>query len=483
VANPAATLEGLKQAAFAGLIHAPSKKNEEDGPTLAKVNYARIKMRKREGWVERNGTQLLSSTFNIGNALRMLGIKVHYNALRNTIELSNTGSPISRDTKSPIYDGDLSDEAVTFIKGRIALAFGFEVGWDKLWKAIAEKARRAAYHPIRDWLNTLKWDGVKRADGLLPTYLGTNDSPYERAISKATMLSLVTKVFVPGYPYDILPVIEGKQGILKSTALRTLVSAPWYGEAISFFTLTTKEVMEVALGKWLLELSELSGLRSKKDSDHIKAQLSVTHDRARPAYGRATVEMGRQWTPVSTTNSSRYLVFDEDGEHRRFYPTIAGVVHEIEIDKLTQDREQLFAEAMVLYRNGERPHIPRELWDEGRQQQKEREADDPYEMLIDAWAEKLPGKLNDAMTDEAMALKDAKVKLAKVRGQLEAVYTITYGKLRGTLDLDENDALKNSSYSRVLTKTMTMRLGWKRGMLNDGTRVFWLPAKGPEVAF
>ena len=393
-ANPGATLEGLLKIAWHkdNLILPPKADDEDAKGTKAKVAGARYNLRKREGWIDINkGLMLpLTSILNVQNALRMLQLDLRHNDMTYKIELKNSGDAI--------HDGDMEDEAITFVRGRIALAFGFEVNKDKLWDIVAEQAKKCAYHPVRDLLKSHSWDNVKRAETWLPTYMGAADTPYTRAIGLATLLSLVTKVFEPGYSYDILPIAEGPQGILKSTALKTLVGERWFWSAIGFFGLTTKEIMEQATGKWLLEFPELGGLRSKRDTDHVKAIMSQTIDRARLSYRRTVSEIKRQWTPFGTTNEKNYLV---DEENRRFYPF--KVIGKIDIEKLKQDREQLFAEAYALYQAGERPHIPRELWEEGHRQQEARKTPDVNEALIAEWTPKLGGLVKG---DRAVALKE-----------------------------------------------------------------------------
>jgi predicted P-loop ATPase len=281
----------------------------------------------------------------------------------------------------------------------------------------------------------------------------------------------VTKIYEPGYNYDILPILEGPQGIDKSKALRTLVGEPWFTSILNFFDLKTKEVMEMTSGKWLVELAELSGM-TRRNADHIKAQLSITHDNARLAYGRKPTEIGRQWTPVGTINLKQYLE-DESGEYRRFCPTRTGDTHPIDLKALADDRDQLFAEAVVAYRNGERPGIPRELWEEGRRQQEEREIDDLNFALIEDWTDKLSGMVTLAATKDGKSERYAKAIDKTIDGINREGWYMTYGMIRVWLNLADVDALRNSRYSKIVRKVMVDKLGWKRGRLDGKTTVFW----------
>jgi len=192
------------------------------------------------------------------------------------------------------------------------------------------------------------------------------------------MISAVARVFKPGCKADHALILEGPQGALKSTAAATLALEPaWFADEIA--DLGTKDSAQDLRGKWIIELGELSAMR-RGEVERVKAFLSRREDHYRPSYGPRSQDFPRQCVFIGTTNADTYLA-DETGG-RRFWPVKVGA---IKIDALSRDREQLWAEAVVAYRQGERWWLEREVEDAAREEQEERRIDDPWEQHVLAW--------------------------------------------------------------------------------------------------
>lgn len=246
-------------------------------------------------------------------------------------------------------------------------------------QAVQTAARDHAFHPVRTYLAGLQWDGVERLDQWLSHYLGADDNEYSRAVGSRWMISAVARIHRPGAKADCCLILEGPQGIRKSTALRTLAGEYFTDELAD---LGSKDAAMQTRGVWIIELSELDSL-SNSEVARIKAFMSRATDRFRPPYGTRLMESPRQCVFAGTVNHSTYLR-DETGG-RRFWPVTCG---RIEIDELTRDRDQLWAEAKTRFDSGAVCWLDKpELVQMASDQQIERFEGDPWEEVIGPWLE------------------------------------------------------------------------------------------------
>jgi|HubBroStandDraft_6_1064221.scaffolds.fasta_scaffold116307_1 predicted P-loop ATPase len=247
-------------------------------------------------------------------------------------------------------------------------------------QALQTVAMEHPFHPIRDYLNSLKWDGARRIDGWLTRYLGVEPSEYVSAIGPRFLIGAVARIFHPGGKNDTCPILEGEQGKLKSTAVRTLAGDAFFSDDIS--ELGSKDSVLQTRGVWIIELSELDSM-SRADISRVKGFMTRQVDRIRPPYGRRVIDAPRECVFIGTTNRDVYLK-DETGG-RRFWPVRVG---KIDIDSLGRDRDQLWAEAGMRFNAGESWWLDtKELSDLAAQEVQSRYEGDPWDEPIKKWIE------------------------------------------------------------------------------------------------
>jgi predicted P-loop ATPase len=256
---------------------------------------------------------------------------------------------------------------------------GIMVSKEIAGQAIQTVARGSRFHPIREYLDNLVWDGISRIDDWLTLYLSVDASDYVRAVGSKWLIGAVARVYKPGCKNDTCLVLEGPQGLLKSTALMVLGS-PWFTDEIS--DLGTKDAAIQVRGVWIIELAELDAMRGTEAS-RTKAFISRSTDRYRPPYGKHPIDVPRESVFAGTVNHDNYLK-DETGG-RRFWPVRCGTIR---IEELRRDRDQLWAEAVTRFRAGVKWWIDtKELGATAAEEQLERYDEDAWQPLIESWIE------------------------------------------------------------------------------------------------
>jgi putative DNA primase/helicase len=255
---------------------------------------------------------------------------------------------------------------------------GFVPGASMVAEAANEAAHTARFHPVLDWLRTLRHDGQARVDHWLADYFGVPDSEYVRHVARYYLVGMCARVLRPGCKFDYCLVLEGPQGRLKSSALRVL-GGEWFSD--TELDLSHKDSMSYIRGKWLHEFGELGSL-ARAEEMRQKSFLTRQVDEFRPTYGRREIRCPRQVAFAGTTNQWQWNKDPTGG--RRFWPVEVG--EEVDIVALASVREQLFAEAFALAQQGERywptADEQRALFDP---EQLSREAPDAFTDLLAAW--------------------------------------------------------------------------------------------------
>jgi predicted P-loop ATPase len=255
-------------------------------------------------------------------------------------------------------------------------------------QSVQTVAKDRPFHPVREYLDSLMWDGTTRIDTWLTRYLGAEATEYTAAVGARWLISAVARIYMPGEKVDCCLILEGPQGIKKSMALRTMAHA-WFTDEIA--ELGSKDSAMQTCGVWIIEIAELDSMR-KAEVSKIKSFMSRSTDRYRPPYCKRLIESPRQCVFAGSVNHSNYLR-DETGG-RRFWPVTCT---QIRIDELSRERDQLWAEARDRYRSGAPWWLDTvELNRVAQQQQADRYEGDAWDELVTKWVQSPSQRLDGA---------------------------------------------------------------------------------------
>lgn len=251
--------------------------------------------------------------------------------------------------------------------------------------AVLLVAQRNTFDPVANYLQSLQWDGVPRIDRLYIDYFGAEDCPYTRAVTRKALVGAVARAIVPGTKFDTMTVVQGAQGIGKTTFFSRL-GRGWFSNSVGTFE--GKEAAELLRGVWIVEIGELEAL-SRSDVKLVKQFLSKTEDQYRAAYARRTEKHPRHCVFFGTTNNQEYLR-DPTG-NRRFWPVDTGV-HEpaknVFKDLTPETVNQIWAESVVRWQLGEPLILSKELEAEADLRREIHMERDPLRGQIEAFLER-----------------------------------------------------------------------------------------------
>jgi len=247
------------------------------------------------------------------------------------------------------------------------------------------------FHPVREYLDALPpWDGVCRIETLLHRCMEADDTPYVRAVTRKVFAAAVARIYCPGTKFDSVLVLDGAQGIGKSSVFRMLTGPEYYSETLSLTDMNDKAGAEKLQGYWIAEIGELAGMK-KADIEKVMAFLSTSDDMYRPSYGKVVESHPRQTVIIATVNGERGYLRDITG-NRRFW--VVKCLQKEPVRKFSftpEERDQIWAEALYIWRNGEKLFLEGDLLEASEAAQKEAmEADDRVGLVEEYLNTKLP---------------------------------------------------------------------------------------------
>lgn len=262
--------------------------------------------------------------------------------------------------------------------------------------AVTKAVDDRSYHPIREFFETLPdWDGVERADTLLIDYLGAEDTPYVRAVTRKELCAAYCRVYHPGIKFDSMIVLNGDQGIGKSTLIAKL-GGEWYSDSLNLSDMNDKTAAEKLQGYWIMEIGELAGMR-KADLDKVKAFISRQDDKYRASFGRRVTPHPRQCVFFGTTNSQNGYLRDITGNRRYWNVKVPGNGKYKPWDMDADTVKQIWAEVMVYAKAGEKLYLSPELEAYAKEEQRAAMERDDREGLVQEYLDMLLPDTWDSM--------------------------------------------------------------------------------------
>jgi predicted P-loop ATPase len=373
----------------------------EVGFVGVKPSKAIRKQQEQEFSLTKSPSGIPTTYINAKIAIEKMAVECRYDVFHDRLIVAGFECSGSGDATENL------DNVALKVRDRIIQKYGFDPGKNHILDAIVSSALDHAFDPVKDYLDGLRWDGVPRLDRWLVEHLGVDDTPLNRAIGRKMLVAAVRRVKSPGCKFDYIVVLEGEQGSGRSSALKILAGGDDNFSDAEIIGLWPKERQEAIQGVWIYELAELAGY-GKADINKFKNFVSQTVDRARPAFGRNRIDRARRCILTATTNDDNYLR-DHTG-NRRYWPVKLPRGFRIDLKRLAEERDQLWAEAVLVEGladvEGRREElvIPEELWPAAAAAQAQRLETDPWEdqiceLVVDGrsgtWANWVDGTQSD----------------------------------------------------------------------------------------
>ncbi len=297
------------------------------------------------------------------------------------------GEPILDDAK-------VTDHDLRRIGLQVDRAYGPNPTVSQVYEAVDLVSRERPFHPVRQYLRSLKWDGVPRVDRIAPEVLGSEDTELNRTMCRKFLVSAVARAMKPGCKADAMLVLVGAQGAHKSMVCAALVPEPtWFAD--TKLNLGDKDGYLALQGKWIYEIGEMESFKGRKNSV-VKAFLSTQVDRYRTPYGKLCEDHPRQLVFIGTTNNPE-VISDPTGA-RRYWILDLGT---LDLERLVRDRDQLWAEALHYYDTGEQWWLPDDLERVRAESEEDFRQTDPHREKLDIW---LSSRTEPFTTEQAILL-------------------------------------------------------------------------------
>lgn len=335
----------------------------------------------------------------------------------------------------PFYGGEIGDwddSDDTWTSMWMARTYGFTPASPVVSESVEAIAKKVFnFNPVQDYLNGLVWDNVQRIDEWLSDFMGVEKSEYTTLVGRFFFIALISRAMCPGGQFKYCLILEGLQDAGKSKALK-IIGGNWYGD--TDMDLHNKDSMVGIQGKWLYEFPEMDTV-SRAEASRTKSFLSRQIDEFRPHYGRRIIKCKRQTVFAGSVNEFEYLK-DPSGAVR-FWPVLCE--YEINHDALTQVRDQLFAEALVRWRAGERFWPSRE--EQTRLFSPQQIKREQQESLIDALHDWVYGRTANFTAAEAM-MDCLKLDASKMSRDMQTRVGIALRKLGCTREERRNGMIR-----------------------------------------
>lgn len=329
---------------------------------------------------------------------RLLRNRLGFNTLTQAMELDGN---------------DMADHHVAEFR-RLMHADGLKAKKSDVVDEMIAEARRHTSDPLADYLAGLKWDGKPRLNQWTFEYLGCELTPYTRVVGRKFLIGAVARALDPGCKLDTCLILEGPQGAGKSTAARYLFGDRFFVDNLPDFH--SKDSFQQLQGYWCVEIAELAAL-GKAEVGDVKKFLSRLIDVYRPPFGKLPIKVPRRCVFVGTVNPEDGLGYLKDSTGgRRFWPVTVGVAGSIHLDRILQDRDQLWAEAVSAYRSGELWYLTeKDDIEAAREEQELRREVDPWEESVRQW---MIGDLSDNVTVEEVLASAVKISVDRQDGRV-----------------------------------------------------------------
>lgn len=282
---------------------------------------------------------------------------------------------------------EVTDVDLTHLRAQMGLA-GIRINTNtEMNNVVSAVARKGKIHPVREWFDNLEWDGQPRLDTWAVRYLGAIEQPQDfvEAVSRCWLIAAVKRIYEPGAPFHHMLVLEGGQGVGKSTFLESIATfggKAYFSDALTFSHIKkTQEAANLMRGCIVVEFGEMVG-KSNTDNEHIKQWITQTHDEYTPKFSNKPFKQPRQCVFAASTNMDMYL--DDPSGGRRFWPIKVGSVDLVGFEEV---KEQIWAEAVHRYKQGELWYINKDdpVYDLMEKQQTERGEDNVWADMIGEW--------------------------------------------------------------------------------------------------
>ena len=262
--------------------------------------------------------------------------------------------------------------------------------------AFSRVAMERRFNPLRDYLDGLPdWDGVERIPELLIRYMKADDTEYVRTVTKKTFTAAVARIYQPGIKFDCMLVLDGEQGIGKSTLFKELAGEEYFSDSLQLSDMDSKAAAEKIQGFWICEIAELAGMK-KADIEKVKSFLSSSDDKFRPSYGKTVESHPRQGIMVASVNGDRGYLRDITG-NRRFWVVKLHQTEQVKTFEFSEeDRDQIWAEAKYYFQAGEKLFLEGALVEDAAEVQRDAMEEDERQGMVEVYLETLlPENWND----------------------------------------------------------------------------------------